>query len=126
MGFLFPKSEKLKREKAIKQVFSQGKGVYKYPFKVVLVPGEFIEGEELPKVMVSAPKRAFKKAVDRNRIKRQIREAYRLSKSEWLANVANKPAYLAIMYVAKEHNSSELIQKKLKKVLYLLSEQYLS
>lgn len=125
MGFLFPKSEKLKSEKAIKEVFSKGKGVFKYPFKVVILPKEFCVDEQLPQVMVSVPKRAFKKAVDRNRIKRQMREAYRLHKEEWLAETGNKPAYLAIMYVAKEHNTSVLIQKKLKKVLSLLTEQYL-
>lgn len=77
MDVRFPKSEKLKKEKVIKQLFSKGKSVYKYPFKLLWLPNAVAEEQTNPQVLVSVPKRAFKKAVDRNRIKRQIKEAYR-------------------------------------------------
>ena len=119
----FPKSEKLKQEKVIKQLFSKGKSVYKYPFKLLWLANSQAEEGTNPKVLVSVPKRAFKKAVDRNRIKRQIKEAYRLNKSEWLGELDNKPAYLAIIYVAKEFNESSFITKKLVRVLALMQKK---
>ena len=60
--------------------------------------------------------------MDRNRIKRQIREAYRLNKSNWLPQLDNKPAHLAIIYIAKEHNEFSFIKKKLLQALNMLPE----
>jgi len=125
MSTSLPKSEKLKHEKVIKQLFSQGKSVYKYPYKILMLPNEFLEEKEWPQVMFSVSKRNFKHAVDRNRIKRQMREAYRLQKADWLQTLSQKPAYLAIIYVAKEPNASHLVHRKLLKVLNLLAEKYL-
>ncbi|MGB0525198.1 MAG: ribonuclease P protein component [Flammeovirgaceae bacterium] len=125
MNQRLPKSEKLKQEKIIKQLFAKGKGTFKYPFKVVTLPNVWIDDNEVPRnpqVLVSVSKKKFKKAVDRNRIKRQIREAYRLNKSAWLAGLDNKPAHLAIIYVAKEFNESTLMNKNLLKALKLLTK----
>lgn len=118
----FDRPEKLKSEKVIKQLFTKGKGAYKYPFKLVILKGEYTSEDQMPQVMVSVSKRNFKRAVDRNRIKRQIREAYRLNKAEWLGQLDNKPAYLAIIYIAKEFNDTNFLKKKLLKVLKMLPD----
>ncbi|CAN5881880.1 hypothetical protein BH24BAC1_BH24BAC1_21370 [soil metagenome] len=67
----------------------------------------------LPQVLVTVSKKHFKKAVDRNRIKRQIREAYRLHKHLLLAPGAVPVQSLGILFIGKEKNSFKIIEKKL-------------
>ena len=124
MENMFGKQEKLKSRKLIEKLFKEGSSVKKFPLRLVFLQTSHTSNFPI-QASFSVPKRNFKKAVDRNRIKRQIREAYRLNKESWLEATDRKPAYVAIMYVAKEHNNSIFIQKKLKKVFSLLSEQYL-
>ena len=57
----FPKTEKLKSEKIIKQLFSKGKGAFKYPFKLVILPDAYAQEHQNPQVMISVSKRNFKK-----------------------------------------------------------------
>ena len=75
----YPTIEKLKSKKLLDALFSSGKKINGFPIKLVYKPLDF-EDDCLIKVGVSVPKRNFKKAVDRNRIKRLMREAYRLNK----------------------------------------------
>lgn len=74
----FGKSEKLKRRNHITALFAEGKSLKSYPIKLIYHP---LEGETQHKVGVSVPKRRFRHAVDRNRLKRLMREAYRLNKT---------------------------------------------
>ena len=79
--YTFPKSEKLCSEKTISKVFSEGVSFVKYPLRVIYLTEELSEGEEpVCRVLTSVPKKRFKRAVKRNRIKRLVREAYRLNK----------------------------------------------
>lgn len=73
----FPKSEKLCSKIVIGSLFQGGKKVKKFP--MVLLYANQTDFEQ-HKIAFSVPKRNFKKAVDRNRIKRQLREIYRLNK----------------------------------------------
>ena len=79
MSFSYPKKEKLKSQKRIEQLFSEGKSVNAYPLRMVYLKSDF-NGNTTFKTGVTVSKRNFKKAVDRNRIKRLLREAYRLNK----------------------------------------------
>ena len=63
--------------------------------------------------MISVSKRYFKRAVDRNRLKRQVREAYRLNKRILTQHQEQAPRLLAIIYIGKEKKSFDTIQKKL-------------
>jgi len=75
----FKKEERLHEKKLIGKLFKDGKSFFKFPFKVFYFKLE--DAEEYPaKVLISVSKRNFKRAVDRNRIKRLVREAYRKNK----------------------------------------------
>lgn len=77
-GVRFKKSERLSREKWIKELFEMGSSFYLYPFKVLYAASP---DQKLPhQVLISVSSRNFKRAVDRNLIKRRVREAYRLQK----------------------------------------------
>jgi len=78
--FGLPQSERLKSRKQIDRLFAGGRGFSVFPVRVTYVFSR--EGESGPKIGVTASKRAFKRATDRNRIKRLLREAYRLQKED--------------------------------------------
>jgi len=115
--FLFPNSERLNSKIKIDRLFTDGKAFLVYPLRTVY----FISSENPSEleVLISVPKKKFKKAVHRNRIKRLIREAYRLNKNE-LCNVVisgNLQMQVAFVYVAdKELNFHEL-NDKMKQIL---------
>lgn len=113
----FPKSERLCSQKIIKELFSKGSSLFVYPFKILYLPAsEIPENLVFPQVMFSVPKKNFKKAVDRNRIKRQCREIYRLYRNALFAK-KNPPQALAIVFVAQKQESFEFLEKKMQKVL---------
>lgn len=95
-NFGFPSCEHLKKQKDISELFNNGKPIYGNFIKTVFVKSDTVL---LNRVAVSVAKRNFKKAVDRNRIKRLIRESYRLNKT-----IISKLAGLDIMiiYTGKE------------------------
>ena len=76
----FSKEERLHEKKIIKELFEKGRVFYLGPFKVVWIHCEY-EGKYPAKVLISVPARNFKKATDRNYIKRMMREAYRKNKN---------------------------------------------
>ena len=76
----------------------------------------------LPKVLVSVPKKRIKRAVDRNLLKRRIKEAYRNMKQD-LTSTPFPGDYLAIVYVGKEIISFEILKEKLILVLLRLKGQ---
>jgi len=111
--YTFRKEERLNSEKDIQELFSKGSSFYLYPFKVIQKDSP---NQEHPfhQILISVPARNFKRAVDRNLIKRRIREAYRLNKAE-----VSSPTKLLIAYIytAKEILEFDQIQEKLLKAL---------
>ncbi|MEQ9581194.1 MAG: ribonuclease P protein component, partial [Arenibacter sp.] len=93
MSFSFPKKEKLKSKKLIEQLFAEGIGVTNYPIKLVYLKTSFDDGS-ICKVGVTASKRNFKSAVKRNRIKRLMRESYRLNKHLIFNNIEGNFAFM--------------------------------
>ncbi len=77
MAYTYPKAHKLKSRTAIARMFTEGKSVTKYPLRLVYLKNA--AGDSEFKIGVSVSKRYFKKATDRNYIKRCLREAYRLN-----------------------------------------------
>lgn len=83
----YPKSEKLKQKKEINLLFEKGKWKTCGKIRMIILKEEMLIENGLPfensKIGVSVSKRYFKKSVDRNRIKRLLRESYRLNKAEF-------------------------------------------
>jgi len=110
MSFNYPKHEKLKSQKQIDLLFSDGKSVSKYPLRLVFAPVE-LENDEKIKFGVSVSKKYFKKAVDRNYYKRLLRECYRLNKKILLENI-DKPYVMMFFYQSKEAMTFEEMHSK--------------
>jgi ribonuclease P protein component len=111
----FPKQEKLKSKKIIKDLFEKGSSFYLYPFKVYFIKNSEADTTAAPQLLFSVSKRNFKRAVKRNRIKRLLREAYRINKPALLNKIppAFFPLAIGIMYVSKEELPFDIIQNKL-------------
>ena len=107
MSFSFPKKEKLKGKKLIEQLFAEGIGVTNYPIKLVYLKTSY-EDDSKCKVGVTASKRNFKSAVKRNRIKRLMRESYRLNKHLIFNNIEGNFAFM-FLYLGKEMPSQTKI-----------------
>lgn len=107
--FTFKKEERLSKEKWIQELFEKGSSFILYPFRVVYLPHPD-PMHPVHQVLISVSARHFKKAVDRNTIKRRIREGYRLNKVKILSSGKWLIAYI---YIAKEMIPSEMIHKKL-------------
>jgi len=110
MNFTYPKNEKLKSKITIGLLFSEGKSVSKYPLRLVYCPTA-LDSDEKIKMGVSVSKKHFKKAVDRNRFKRILRETYRLNK-HLLVDHLDKPYAFMFFYQTKERLSYEEINTK--------------
>jgi ribonuclease P protein component len=115
-SFAFPRARKLKKQKIIKELFQKSSSVFLHPFKIL-----YLKSEDTlrPKVLISVSKRNFKKAVTRNRIKRQIFEAYRLNEPYFEGFPCS---VLAVSYVAKEINTSEFMLSRMRLILKKLRE----
>jgi ribonuclease P protein component len=121
MSSSYPNKEKLKSKKDIERLFSKGQSIGVYPLRMVYLKCDFTQ-ETLIKTGVSVSKRNFKKAVDRNRIKRLLREAYRLNKPESFNNISSSFT-LMILYIGKEEIDFILIEKKMNKLLETFSKK---
>ncbi len=116
----FHKKEKLKRSKHIETLFSEGKFVYSYPIKLLYLQTEFDDGAKL-KIGFAASKKNFKHAVDRNLLKRRMREAYRKNKPTELI----KNYMCMVIYTSKKKEDYRLIEKKINQCLIKIIEEEL-
>jgi len=109
-------TEKLKKRKSIEQLFCKGESINYYPFKLIFSMSEGEVDNIYPaQVAFVVPKRLFKKAVDRNSLKRKMREAFRKNKKELnqILISKNKKVEFIILYVTSEKNDYRLIEKKM-------------
>jgi ribonuclease P protein component len=120
--YTFPKEEHLCRKKLIEELFSkQGSSFGVYPLRIVWVASPAPTGAP-PQVLISVSKRTFKRAVDRNRLKRLIREAYRLNKYRLVEQPGgHQVALLGIIFTGKEKSPLSLVEKKLISAIHRLS-----
>jgi len=95
----FTKAERLSSKVEIERLFETGKSFNSAPFKIIWK--ETPESAVPVKIVLSIPKRLFKKAVDRNRLKRLTREAYRKNKNLLIDNLKNKKTHLMFIYTSK-------------------------
>ncbi|TFG77509.1 MAG: ribonuclease P protein component [Flavobacteriales bacterium] len=115
MPLTFPKKEKLKSKKLIDRLFAEGKAMTSYPIKLIYIQTGATEKVRF-QTGVTVPKKKFKSAVKRNRIKRLLREAYRLNKPILFNNSEGNFAFL-FLYLGKEMPQYQSIEAHLKKLL---------
>jgi ribonuclease P protein component len=119
------KKERLKSRKKIEALFSSGQRFTMVPF-LVYYRVHKDEVQQTLQAGVSASKKNFRKAVDRNRVKRILREAYRLQKLELKERIKSNPKSLDlfIIYTGKTIPVYSEVFEKLKPVLQKLNELY--
>ena len=122
--YTLSKEERLSWKRYIDLLFAKGQSFVAFPLRVVYLPME----EEMParaSFLVSVPKKKFKRAVKRNQIKRQVREAYRVRKYDLLDPLASKGKSLlmAFLYIDKEIHSFATMEKAMKKAIQQLIER---
>ena len=110
----FGKAEKLKSKKQIEQLFRKGSQAFNYPFKLIW----FYTGpsnEVRSKLLIGASRKNLKKATDRNKMKRRMREAYRRNKTRLLDSLSANDSYcnIGIIHVGKEISTFKETEKKI-------------
>ena len=111
------KEERLCSRKVLEELFSGGhQSVAAYPIRAVFMPN----GQTSVRIMVSVSKRYFKRAVKRNRIKRQLREAYRFQKET--LQPLNGGLDIAFLWTSDEMLPTEKVFQKMKNILCRIQE----
>ena len=130
--YLFTQTERLKSEKKIAQLFKVGQSFPAYPLRLIYISSDSEFQTEYPiQVSFSVPKKKFKLAVDRNLLKRRLRESYRLNKNDVYAQLyaidIEKKQFrdysFMILYVANNILPYSDIDKGIKKMLRKFIEE---
>ncbi len=124
----FSKNERLCSKSLIDQLFSRGSScsLSAFPLRVVYQVTKRIADEPQDEVLISVPKRCFKRAVKRNRVKRQIREAFRKNKQILLYVLSVRPedkVMIAFLWQDPRLYESDEIDKKVISLLRRISER---
>ena len=111
----FTKSERLSRKAVIDRLYAEGRSVAAFPLRAL----EPEKGEPTVSILIAVSKKRFRHAVDRNLVKRRLREAYRLNKHPFAEALQQKGCRMAvaILYLDKQHHSFVHLQARLKKLM---------
>lgn len=115
----FPLKEHLKSKSAIEQVYASGVSVTSFPLRAIFIEQPHEVQDPTAAILINVSKKRFRHAVDRNLVKRRIREAYRTSKHPFIEALQNKGKKMAvaIIYIDNKHNSTAFIRKKMARLL---------
>ncbi|GAB6122830.1 ribonuclease P protein component [Dysgonomonas termitidis] len=120
------KEERLYSTKSIDKLFSSGESFVAYPLRIVyLIEDETCIDKQIVSILVSVSKKKFKRAVKRNRVKRLVKEAYRLNKGVYqdLLHSGGKRIGIAFLYLKNELPVYAEIEKAILKTAAVLSER---
>lgn len=122
------KNERLKSRKKIQELFSSGKIIHHHPFKALYLTEQYADDNYPAEMAVSVSKRNFKKAVQRNAIKRKVREAYRLNNSDLYQCLHENEQMLRlfVIYTAKEEYDFHKIEKEMKNLMQKIIHKLLN
>jgi ribonuclease P protein component len=123
--YTFKKEERLCNKKLLEKLFRSGSSFLCYPFRVSWVYAEAVLPATV-QVVFAVSKKRYRRAVDRNLIKRRMRETYRLHKQELLylpLQEQNRQLVLSINYIGKEITDFKFMDKKMIKLLMQTSDQ---
>jgi ribonuclease P protein component len=123
----FKKAERLCNVKLINKLFTSGSSFFEYPFKVIYVfvdDNDRFDGDYPAKVIFTVPKRKFKLAVHRNKVKRLMRESYRKCKHELYdhLNLKKHKIALAFIYTGNTIPNFHQLEKKINLSIQRLSQ----
>jgi len=122
--YSFSKAERLTSQRLIGELFSSGHSFYSMPFRVYWKSGFGAQKGSI-QVAISVPKKTFKRAVDRNRIRRRIREAYRKNKSILHGALTKERClFFLLVFASEEDLPFSQIEKNLIQTLKRLLSAY--
>jgi len=122
--YSFPKHSRLCGQNRIAQLYRDGKRVVVWPLRVTYMPLPEELASSHNEVLVWAPKSLFKRAVKRNRLRRLIREAYRLNQGILQAEPGMQQGYMiAFNYMDKEEQAYRTIEKAVSKALKRIKDE---
>ena len=121
----FHKSERIVSQKLIDELFNStgSHSLAAFPVRAVYMSRPRLPGEPEAQVLMSVPKKRFRHAVDRNRTKRQLREAYRLHKPQFVARIpADKQLAVAFIWLSDKHLPTADVDKRVKNLLIRIAK----
>ena len=122
----FKKQERIVSQKLIEELFGGGKSHSQaaFPLRAVYMQRERQEGQEPVEVLVSVSKKRFHHAVDRNRVKRQIREAYRLQKQILTEKIEpGQTIDIAFIWLSDQHFPTAEVSSKVRQLLERIAKR---
>lgn len=125
MGNTLNKAERLTGKDKIDTLYKDGKSITEFPFKLMWIPVESKKDLAPVQAIFSVPKRRFKSAVKRNRIKRLLKEVYRSQKHELYNALENKNANINVfvIYLGKEMPNYKSVSDKIIVLLSRLKQE---
>lgn len=122
----FRKQERIVSGRLIETLFGKGssQSLAAYPLRAVYMQTEHQEGHAPVQILISVPKKRFKHAVDRNRVKRQVREAYRCYKQLLSDSVVEgKELLIAFIWLSDRHFPTEEVEKRVVSILQRIAKK---
>ena len=122
----FSKKERIVSNKLMETLFEKGDSqvVTAFPLKAVYLPIDKPQGGTPAQVLISVPKKRFKHAVDRNRVKRQVREAFRHHKEMIYEHIAiDKQLLVAFIWLSDRHYVSSEVERRIIRLLQKIAQQ---
>lgn len=121
----FGKEEHLCSKSVIEKLYAEGDSVAAYPLRAVFLDIEPEEKAPAASILIAVSKKRFKHAVDRNLVKRRLREAYRLNKHPFIEELQQSGRHMAvaILYLDRQHHSFTHLQARMKKLLRAIIEK---